>query len=576
MKIRSRICETSEELMGAELFQVVLRKYLDRLAGRGSFLLKIFGDEGDKIKEIQAEQVQLLLKAFDYLQNLPIALLPHILPGTESLVAHKHELFRFIEGLYNFWREYDRFIICDSEGEVLDKRPYRTFNNTIEQLTHTIRKLYRDLQENISGAHPNIYRQIRAGAEIATIALPNGVYLPACVPEHVRTVPVIRQILLNPPLILTPPMNRRTGRFVRVDRNPLEGVKLRPEEWLCFPAKVGDLFIWIYFHEVFYELGFSMCNLFEPAEKRDLRRLPDAVYFYGVPGGKLDTLAEFPTVFYDNEEEGALVAAVPNRPEFGYFGYLKKMVLTLHNIVQMRRGRFPFHGALSKIYLKGGREATILMIGDTGAGKSETLEAFRILGEEYIRDLVIIADDMGSIGLAPDGPVLGYGTEIGAFLRLDDLSPGYAFGQIDRAIIMGAGQTNARILMPVTEFSDIVAGIPIDYILYANNYDPVDDDHPVLDRFTDAEAALDVFREGRVMSKGTTTTTGIVQSYFANIFGPPQYRDLHDPLATKYFTEFIDRGVFVGQIRTQLGIPGWEREGPTVAARALLEKLIHE
>ena len=39
------------------------------------------------------------------------------------------------------------------------------------------------------------------------------------------------------------------------------------------------------------------------------------------------------------------------------------------------------------------------MMGDTGAGKSETLEAFRVLGDKHIRELKIIADDMGSIEL---------------------------------------------------------------------------------------------------------------------------------------------------------------------------------
>ncbi len=63
----------------------------------------------------------------------------------------------------------------------------------------------------------------------------------------------------------------------------------------------------------------------------------------------------------------------------------------------------PFHGAMVKILLQGNKEATILMMGDTGAGKSETLEAFRVLGEKHIRELTIIADDMGSIELDENG-----------------------------------------------------------------------------------------------------------------------------------------------------------------------------
>ena len=72
------------------------------------------------------------------------------------------------------------------------------------------------------------------------------------------------------------------------------------------------------------------------------------------------------------------------------------------------------------------------------------------------------------------------------------------------------------------------------------------------------------------MSKGTTTTSGIVHSYFANVFGPVQYKELHEGLAETYFEAFFKAGVFVGQIRTRLGISGWERNGPHEAAKELL------
>jgi hypothetical protein len=176
---------------------------------------------------------------------------------------------------------------------------------------------------------------------------------------------------------------------------------------------------------------------------------------------------------------------------------------------------------------------------------------------------------MGSIQIK-DGKVLGYGTEIGAFLRLDDLQPGYALGQIDRAIIMNANQVNARIIIPVTTFEELIKGEEIDFVFYANNYDAIDDDHPIIERFTDVEKALGVFREGTAMSKGTTTSTGLVHSYFANVFGPAQYKELHEPLARKYFEAFFKHNVYVGQMRSRLGLPGWEQKGPEEAAKELL------
>jgi energy-coupling factor transporter ATP-binding protein EcfA2 len=237
----------------------------------------------------------------------------------------------------------------------------------------------------------------------------------------------------------------------------------------------------------------------------------------------------------------------------------------------MKSGNMPFHGAMVRIMLQGNKEATVLMIGDTGAGKSETLEAFRVLGEKYIRQLTIIADDMGSIELDEKGNPKGFGTEIGAFLRLDDLQPGYAYGHLDRSIIMNPNQVNARIIIPVTNFDTVVKGHKIDFVLYANNYEEINGSQPVIEKFESVDEALDLFRTGAVMSKGTTTTSGLVNSYFANIFGPPEYKDIHEEIARRFFEAFFKKNIFVGQMRTRLGIPGFETSGPKAAAEELLK-----
>ncbi len=75
------------------------------------------------------------------------------------------------------------------------------------------------------------------------------------------------------------------------------------------------------------------------------------------------------------------------------------------------------------------------------------------------------------------------------------------------------------------------------------------------------------------MSKGTTNTSGLVHTYFANIFGPPQYQELHEALACQYFQAFFDQGTAVCELRTQLGIQGMEMKGPEAAARQLLEAI---
>jgi hypothetical protein len=563
--IRERMCETAEEMLESDMFRMVLEHCINQLESRNSPLIGIFEN-----KQPTQPGITNLIKTLVLLEKYENHVVPHIFSGSVSFIQNKQILNSFVEHMYDYWRHFDRFIVNDSKGDRLDKRPYRTFNETIEQLTHLIRTVYRHIQENITGSRPAVYRQVPAGAEMAVISLPKKIQFSGQLYRKLLPVPVIRQMLIYPPLVIQQPENKRTGQFRKVGKNPLALFEINPEEYLCYPARVGKLVILVYFHIKFFELGFSLCNLFEVARDKDLLKKPDGVFVYGAPGNTIDGIADYSTIFYEDEENGLFVGAIPDRKEFGYFGYLKKMILTLHNSIIMKSGLLPFHGALVKILLQGNKEATVLLMGDTGAGKSETLEAFRVLGEKYIREMTIIADDMGSIALDEDGHPIGYGTEIGAFLRLDDLQPGYAFGHLDRSIIMNPSQVNSRIIIPVTNFETIVFGHKIDYVLYANNYEEPDADHPVIEKFQSSEKALTVFRKGLVMSKGTTTSSGLVNSYFANIFGPPEYKELHEELATRYFDSFFKNNVFVGQMRTRLGVPGFESSGPKEAATELL------
>jgi hypothetical protein len=559
-------CNSSREIADSHAFAEIVQAYVDVLRKHYSPLM-------DEIPlDLQHQNgVSQLVDLLRALTVSPIEEVAKTLSGFENCTEYRAALNRFVEGLYNFWREHHRYMVLHSMPgpNSFDRRPYRAFNNTVEQLTHQIRGLYRDACENITGDHPWVYRQVSAGCNAGLIAVPKDTPLPAPYDRVLRDIPIIRQVWIDPPFILDPPMNKRTGSFQKIDRNPLAKISLDSSRFLCYPAQVGPLVIYIYFHQRFLGLGCSLANLFELATDKQLAAGPDAIFVYGAPSELMVDFGSLPTVFFDDEEQKLLIAAVPLEDRFGYFGYVKKMALTLHNIVMMKRERMPFHGAMTHIVMKTGEHANVLLIGDTATGKSESLEAFRILGEDNIRELRIVADDMGSIQIGPDGRLLAYGTEIGAFIRLDDLRQDYAFGQIDRAIIMSPQKTNARCVLPVTTLDDVLKGYPVDYLLYANNYEEVDDDHPIIERFQTVEEALKTFREGAAMSKGTTTSTGLGHTYFANIFGPPQYKELHDPLAVKTFHAAFNTGVFVGQMRTRLGIKGYESSGPEEAAKAL-------
>lgn len=569
IKSSGEICKNPRDLTKAELFKNVILRFLDYLREKDSPLLDVFAQGISK-----DEQEKTIINLLQRLSALPKEKIIKTTPEFTNFFKDTYLLHQFVENLYDYWRSFERFFVCysDNNKEVpTHTKPYRTFNKTIESLNHLVRKVYRDICENITNDHPRIYRQMPAGCQVGLIVARENWSCPPAPYNKLKDIHFIKQVLIEPPLIIDPPMNKRTGQFKKVDSNPLDDMQFNCEDWLCYPARVGDLVIYLFFHNKFIGLGTALANLFELADDNDLKRKPDAVYAYGVPGESLKKFGNLPTVFFDDEKNNMLVAAVPGSDDFGYFGYIKKMMLTLHNVIMMKRGRLPIHGAMVKVSLKNGKSANVIILGDTGAGKSESLEAFRVLGEKYIRDMTIIFDDMGSLELSKDDKIKAYGTETGAFVRLDDLQPGFAFGNIDRSIIMSPQKINARAILPVTTLKEVLQGYPVDFLLYANNYEEVDDAHPFFDEFHSVDDALKVFREGTRMAKGTTTEKGLVHSYFANIFGPPQYEDLHEKLAIKYFKVLFESGVRIAQLRTRLGIPGFETKGPESAAEALFE-----
>ena len=565
------MCSNSKDLVSSDFFRGFLDSFLEHLKAVDHPVLELMNQQGPNA--LNTDQWVSLLAAISEQSLEDAALsLPH---AVDFLAPQRRKgLLEFVEAFYDFWRSYDRYMVLTAESGPggSDSRPYRAFNESIESFTHLIRSVYRDLEENISGDHPRIYRQVPAGCNAGVIAAPKASPMPPEMREVLGGIPFIRQMWLDPPMILDPPSNTRTGIFQEVDRNPILGLTLKSEEWLCYPAQVGPVVIFIYFHMQFVGLGCALANLFEMATDRQIAAGPDGVFVYGAAPEAMAKFGDLPTVFYEHPT-GLLVGAVPGEPRFGYFGYLKKMALTIHNISMIKKGHLPFHGAMVRIQLRNGRKASVLIIGDTATGKSESLEAFRTLGAGKLREMRIVADDMGSLRIAPDGQLQGFGTETGAFVRLDDLQLGYAFGTMDRAIFMSPQKVNARVVLPMTTLDEVLAGYPVDFLLYANNYAPLAEGQPVLERFDDLETALDTFSAGRAMSKGTTSSTGMSGSYFANPFGAPQYRELHAVIARRTFEVAFAAGVYVGQIHTRLAIPGMASAGPQAVAQALLDVL---
>ena len=556
-----KYCNNAESLLDSDGFKRVLTAFIEKIEKKESPIYVYIKDCCGKNSNL-VQEITKFFKLLIVLEGEEIAKLDE---KYAKLLEDRNTLVEFIEGLYTYWRKYERYAIVrnSKKGEGLQNV---NFIEAINNFKNLILSTYRQIEETVMGYKHRVYRQLSAGINAGIILNDMNRNCPAEY-SFLERVPFIETIILQPPFITYPKRNTRTGIFQEVFENPLKDVCINEENWFCYPAKVGESLAFIYFNRFFMSQGIALCNLFELAREEEYKnRKPDIIYVYGVK----DYDTEMKTVFYDDKENNMIVGYANYGEDIDYFGYMKKMILTLHNLRMIQKGGLPIHGAMVNIIMKNGKKYNVVIMGDSGAGKSESLEAFRNLSEQYVKDMKVIFDDMGTLLLNPKGGApLGVGTEIGAFVRLDDLDTGYAYKEIDRSIFMNPDKKNSRIIIPIASYNDIMKGYPVDFFFYANNYDKAENDE--LEFFSNPSEAIEIFKAGRRMAKGTTSEVGIVDSYFANPFGPVQKQKETDVLIDRFFKEMFTKGVKVGQIKTQLGIKGMEKEGPMKAAQKLFE-----
>jgi len=561
----AKYCDTIEKILEADAFRRVTDAYMASIEKRNTKNYKHMMHFYEETTMAQLSErfieVMKLLTIFEGKEVMKIR------EDYKPFLEDPDWFVALVEDFYAYWRRLERYSVIQSRRntEGLAQTSFIEANN---KFTNLILELYRKIEKNVLGYEPNVFRQVPAGVNAGVILqetlwpLPRGY-------EILSDVPFISAIVMDSPFISYPKKNTRSGFFKETLKNPMEDAYLNKDHFFCYPAKIGKLVAFLYFHRDLMAQGISLSNLFEMAREEEYAgRKPDIVYVFG---GKSSDQA-MDNVFYDDAKNDIMLGFVPYSENIDYFGYMKKMSLTLHNLIAIKRGHLPIHGAMVNINMKNGKSANVVILGDSGAGKSESLEALRSLSEDHISDMTIVFDDMG-IFTEEEGTIIAYGTEIGAFVRLDDLDQGYAFKEIDRSIFMNPDKTNARLVMPVATYKEVVRGYKVDLFLYANNYKVLEEGEAGVRYFTDKEEAKEVFRSGKRMAKGTTQEKGLVESYFANPFGPYQKQEETDLLLDRYFNALFAYNIKVGEIYTQLGVEGKEKSGPRDAAMELFKEI---
>lgn len=549
-------CQSRCQLIESDSFAKVLKKYIKDIKRKDTtiyhYLDNIRVDDADKVSDLRAVSKLLLVMKHDEISVIRPQFQPYF-NDIDVFIA-------LVEDVYLFWRRLQRYAVVFNDQR---RSGYQNvlFTDAQNQFEELVLEVYRSIEKSL-GKKDKVFRQITAGVNAGL----RVTYMRPFLPYEYRNlddIPFIESVVIHPPFIAYSKRNTRSGVFPEVKSNPIEDKKFDSDNWFCYPAKVGDLLCFVYFNKNYMAQGVALCNLFALADEKEYRnRKPDMIYVYGYEDGLKNQS------FYQDDANDMMVALLSADDEFDYFGYMKKMILTLHNVRKLNKRQLPIHGAMLQMTLRNGEVKNIVVMGDSGAGKSETIEQIKGIGAAYITDVKVVYDDMGVLLLDEDGNVKTSGTEIGAFVRLDDLDAGYSFKELDRSVFMNPDKVNARVVIPITEYKDVVKRYPVDLFLYANNYD---NEGESLEFFTDMEEALDTFKSGYRMAKGTTTENGLVGTYFANPFGPVQREQQTEPILRDYFNRMAHQGVLIGQLRTRLGIKGMEHAGPETAAKAVMQ-----
>lgn len=474
-----------------------------------------------------------------------------VLSNNYKHVKNKVFLYDTLEMIYDYWRSAKRYVLSD-----INKSAFINEDNFLSQFdlfNENLLKAYRDLCYKLTDKKFSVYRQLSAFAN-AFLLLDKGnkkIY------EELKPARFISKIAFRPPFVSYSASNKRTGVFPIIDKNPINGLKMDSDKWFVLPILSGETRVFVYFSEKHISLGVSLSNLFQIDE--DHKTKPDAIIVFG--SNTIDG------IYYD-KEKNIYVGSLKECDKIDYFGYMKKIILTIHNIRMINRGYLPIHGAGVSITLKNGAKKNTVIIGDSGAGKSETLEALREISNGEIVDMTTIYDDMGLFQII-DGKVYTTGTEIGAFVRTDDLANDYVYRVFDRAIFLNPNGKNARLVLPITPYHDVIKKYPVDFVFYANNYS-LSDKKIVF--FDSIKKAIEVFSDGRRIALGTTSEEGMVATFFANPFGPLQLKKQTTALLDKYFNILFDSHVGVGTIYTGLALTDG-KDNPKLAAAELLNLL---
>src|SRR3989344_6832565 len=95
-------------ILESSLFEAVLKKYIKKLEDVDADHLKLFPKSG-------IAKEKLALKLFKVLSKMPYEEAEKKYPELKSFFSSTYELDQFVENFYNYWRGFERYLVCTSK-----------------------------------------------------------------------------------------------------------------------------------------------------------------------------------------------------------------------------------------------------------------------------------------------------------------------------------------------------------------------------------------------------------------------------------------------------------------------------
>ena len=532
VNLSAQPCNSADEIAGSEGFSSFLQLYFKQLAVRDIRVYRWLTN-GRSLEEIVPSLIELVRQL--------------LVSGKMSAAEPMSEMDRYkalyiVEDCYSCWRSKKRFTVLNSNRS---KAIASRFVDYDEKYCHLIRQIYRKCRQRLLGRDDKVYRQSESGSNGSALLAKYRLKLPG---EYaaLRNVPFISRLLLHTPIMMEFDSSYRMREPLFLEDNPLATAPFDSRDYFCLPLKVGDFLCLTYFHKDYMAQAICLTNLFELAEEVDcLSRKAELICLFGLPG------EHGSCGYYHDEREGVHLAAVSCNYNNEHFAIFRDAVFTLHNLALMDRDILPVRGAMMEILFHDDSRKNLLLIGELGAGKSETIEALRSLSNEIrtdksVRRVEVVFDDVGSLRIA-DGKVVAKGSAIGGLEGIDDLWQSI-YRDIEKGIFINLQKDDPKVLLPITSYEMVSAEHAVDMVLYANNYE----NRIGVERFEKYEDCRRCLREGRHMVIDDQGKEEFTSTYFANPYGPAQREEQCQPIMDQVFGKLYENDVFVGQLFTNL------------------------